>query len=146
MRINFKSISLVVVRIVCVFMMVSAISGCGGENVKDQLVGKWERNWSSEEISSPLLNSGSIVMKGREEIKFDDAGNYTTHDTMEDTDYEDTDTGTYSIENDKTLKISYDDGRVFTYKYDESAKSGSEDKWFLSGDKLYKGTCVYDRM
>ena len=131
--------------LICFVFMTGALSGCS-ENLNDKLVGKWERNWSSEEISSPLLNSGSIVMKGREEIKFDDAGNYTTHDTMEDTDYEDTDTGTYSIENDKTLKITYDDGRVFTYKYDESAKSGSEDKWFLSGDKLYKGTCVYDRM
>ena len=133
------------ILLVCFVFMTVTLTGCS-ENLNDKLIGKWERNWSTEEISSPLLKSGSIVMKGREEIKFDDAGNYTTHDTMEDTDYEDTDTGTYSIENDKTLKITYDDGRVFTYKYDESAKSGSEDKWFLSGDKLYKGTCVYDRM
>lgn len=133
------------ILLVCFVFMTVTLTGCS-ENLNDKLIGKWERNWSTEEISSPLLSSGSIVMKGREEIKFDDAGNYTTHDTMEDIDYEDTDTGTYSIENDKTLKITYDDGRVFTYKYDESAKSGSEDKWFLSGDKLYKGTCVYDRM
>ena len=133
------------ILLVCFVFLTGALSGCS-ENLNYKLVGKWERNWSSEEISSPLLSSGSIVMKGREEIRFDDAGNYTTHDTMEDIDYEDTDTGTYSIENDKTLKITYDDGRVFTYKYDESAKSGSEDKWFLAGDKLYKGTCVYDRM
>ena len=94
-------------------ILTGALSGCS-ENLNDKLVGKWERNWSSEEISSPLLSSGSIVMKGREEIRFDDAGNYTTHDTMEDIDYEDTDTGTYSIEKDKKLKITYDDGRVYT--------------------------------
>ena len=142
-KISIKIMNLIF--LICFVFMTVTLTGCS-ENLNDKLVGKWERNWSSEEISSPLLSSGSIVMKGREEIKFDDAGNYTTHDTMEDTDYEDTDTGTYSIENDKTLKITYDDGRVFTYKYDESAKSGSENKWFLSGDKLYKGTCVYDRM
>ena len=56
--------------LICFVFMTGALSGCS-ENLNDKLVGKWERNWSSEEISSPLLKNGSIVMKGREEIKFE---------------------------------------------------------------------------
>ena len=81
------------------------------------------------------------------------AGNYTSTEYDSDTDEISlTQTGTYLIEGDNTLKITLEDSRLFTFDYDESAKNSNSGKWFLSGDKLYlvypgaEEKVEYDRM
>ena len=35
--------------IICMVIVTGSLSGCSGENVKDQLVGRWENNFESDD-------------------------------------------------------------------------------------------------
>ena len=51
------------ILLVCFVFLTGALSGCS-ENLNYKLVGKWERNWSSEEIiRSALILSISPIAR-----------------------------------------------------------------------------------
>lgn len=143
-----------ILLVCCAFAAVS-LSGCSDNSnnkLNDKIVGKWERYWSTDPVSNPF-GGDPIVIKGKNIVRFDDAGNYTSTEYDSDTDEISlTQTGTYLIEGDNTLKITLEDSRLFTFDYDESAKNSNNGKWFLSGDKLYlvypgaEEKVEYDRM
>lgn len=138
MRKDVKSIPLIVVLIVCVLTVTVAISGCSGENVKDQLVGRWENNFESNEISN-AFGGDSFTVKLKTELIFSSDGSFS--DKVD----EFTHSGTYTIDDNNKLTINRETS-ISSYEYSTDAQSGSEGKWYISGDKLYLGKTIYNRM
>lgn len=134
-------ITSLILLVCCAFAAVS-LSGCSensNNKLNDKIVGEW---YNYDKINDDI-QFYSIM-------KFDDGGNLTikTYDAADDEMFLGA-TGTYSIESNNTLKVTWDNGKAFTLEYDESAETafdGENDKWFLSGDKLYWSSVEYDRM
>lgn len=124
--------------IICMVIVTGSLSGCSGENVKDQLVGRWENNFESDEISN-AFGGDSFTVKLKTELSFSGDGSFS--DKVD----EFTHSGTYTIDDNNKLTINRETS-ISSYEYSSDAQSGSEGKWYISGDKLYLGKTIYKKM
>ena len=138
---NFFSKVTSVLLIICIIIVTGNLSGCSGENLKDQLVGRWENNYESGEISTDF--GVPVTLKLRTILSFSSNGSYNDKYITEFDEF--THSGNYKIDENNKLTIRRED-RISRYEYSLDAQSGSEGKWYISGDKLYLGKTIYNRM
>ena len=124
--------------IICMVIVTGSLSGCSGESVKDQLVGRWENNFESDEISN-AFGGDPFTVKLRTELSFSSDGSFS--DKID----KFTHSGTYTIDDNNKLTINRETS-IRRYEYSPDAQSGSGGKWYISGDKLYLAESIYNRM